>query len=165
MALSSWILPTIIGLLCAIFLMMILYPETFLGKQRFSDLGALIQLETSRPYYYPAYVYVPDGFNANAKNDVNPNVTYTSPTSDLPVSYPIYNYYPQNPLNPPSDAVTVQTNDTSNNKNSDKAFVNQPRIGYNAHLAAYYGGYPYPLPMWVWPPTNIDNVKGVEDKI
>jgi hypothetical protein len=129
----------------------IIFPDLIKYKQSFSDLGALTQLATSRPVYYPAYVVS----NTN-------NVSYSSPGSDLMVPYPVYNYYPQTPLNP------TPTNTLSGgklNNNNNKAFVNQPGNGYNSHLLSYYGGYPYPLPMVIYPSTNIDNVKGVEDKI
>lgn len=152
MALQNWILPLLIGIICTWFLMAILFPELVRYKQSFSDLGALTQLATSRPVYYPAYVMT----------DTNPNVDYTSSGSDLMVPYPVYNYYPQNILNP------THTNTLSGgklNNNNNKAFVNQPKNNYDSHLLSYYGGYPYPLPMVIYPPTNIDNVKGVEDKI
>ncbi len=151
MAIKDWLLPIIIGIICTWFLMSIIFPDLMRYKQSFSDLGALTQLVTSRPVYYPAYV-IPD---------TNPNVNYTSPGSDLMVPYAVYNYYPQNPLNP------TPTNTLSGGKliNNDNIFVNEPSNDYNAHLATYYGGYPYPLPLVIYPPTNIDNVKGVEDKI
>ena len=47
-AMQSWLLPILIGLIAAILLVSILFND----KQRFADLGALIQLQTSRPYYY-----------------------------------------------------------------------------------------------------------------
>lgn len=150
MDLKNWIIPVFLGLILVWFLMGILYPEMIGLKQKFSDLGALIQLQTSRPVYYPAYIM----------SNSNPNVNYSSPNSDLLVSYPVYNYYPQTPLNP------TPTNTLDNKKiPNENIYVNKPDIGYNAHLLSYYGEYPYPLPMIIYPPTNIDNVKGVEDKI
>ena len=92
--------------------------------------------------------------------DTNPNVNYSSPNNDLLVPYPVYNYYPQTPLNP------TPTN-TLDNKliPNNNIYVNKPDSNYNAHLLSYYGEYPYPLPMIIYPPTNIDKVKGIEDKI
>ena len=52
MCLTSWILPLFLGVVFAWFLMSILYPEMIGYKQKFSDLGALIQLQTSRPAYF-----------------------------------------------------------------------------------------------------------------
>lgn len=153
MALQTWILPLVIGIICTWFLMGIIFPDLIRFKQSFSDLGALTQLATSRPIYYPAYIV----------SDSN-NVTYSSPNSDLMVSYPVYNYYPQNILNP-TPTNTLSGGKLNNNNNNNKAFVNKPRNNYDSHLLSYYGGYPYPLPMVIYPPTNIDNVKGVEDKI
>lgn len=149
MAFKSWILPLIIGIVCVIFLMSILYPEV-MQKQQFTDLGAVIQLETSRPYIGVGYV---------------PNVTYTTPGTDLSVPYPVYNYYPQSPLNPPTYTEGTGSLSVPINSNDNHAFINQPSSVKRAHNVAYYGGYPYPLPKWIFPATNIDNVKGVEDKI
>ncbi len=150
MALQTLVFPIIIGIIAAFFLISILYQD-FDTKQKFSDLGALIQLETSRPVLYPAYV------------SANPSVNYTSPSSNLLVSYPVYNYYPQNPLNANDFATPISK--AAVQKIDNRAFVNKPDSGYNAHLSAYYGGFPYPLPFAIYPPTNIDNVKGVEDRI
>lgn len=46
------------------------------------------------------------------------------------------------------------------------AFAN-PNTGYDAHKAHYWalaGGYPYPYPVMLMPPTDMDKVHGVEDK-
>ena len=104
MVACNWILPLCLGIVATIALMCILFTNPYL-KQKFNDLGALIQLETSRPVYYPVmYPAYPshllnDSYDLDIQNE-NPNVSYTSPSSDLLVPYPVYNYYPQNLLNP-----------------------------------------------------------------
>ena len=56
MVFQNWILPLLIGLVATYLLMSILYYNSPEMRQRFSDLGALIQLESSRPYYYANWV-------------------------------------------------------------------------------------------------------------
>jgi len=66
MVLQNWILPFLIGIVAAYLLLSILYNNYPEIKQKFSDLGALIQLQTSRPYYYANWV--PE--NQSVYNDV-----------------------------------------------------------------------------------------------
>lgn len=56
MVLQNWILPILIGIVATYLLMSILYNNSPRLRQKFSDLGALIQLQTSRPYYYANWV-------------------------------------------------------------------------------------------------------------
>jgi hypothetical protein len=169
MALQSWILPILIGLISAVLLLAILYKDDFL-KQTFSDLGALIQLQTSRPYYY-GLGYVPVNYNAPVPpNPSQGQITNTdSPLwVDTGVSYPVYNYYPKAPLNPVPTNKHVTVRNT-NSKQNNLAFAN-PDQTYDPHKAYYWalsGGYPYPysFPLMVMPPTDMDKVRGVEDKI
>lgn len=171
MALESWILPTLIGLIAAVLLLAILTKDDFL-TQKFADLGALIQLQTSRPAYY-GLGYVPINYNAPVPpNPVQGQITNTdSPLwVDTGVPYPVYNYYPKAPLNPiPTNGQVKVTSKNKSNTNTDLAFAN-PDQTYSAHKAFYWalsGGYPYPypFPLMVMPPTDMDKVRGVEDKI
>ena len=168
MAYTGWILPILIGIVASVLLLTILYNDPYI-KSKFSDLGALIQLETSRPVYY-GMAWVPN--NANAPNQLQAPVegnitTFNSPLYyGNPVSFPIYNYFPQTPLNP-----TIPTKNNSNiptiPTTNDLAFTN-PNTAYDAHKAYYWalsGGYPYPYPMYILPTTDMDKVRGVEDKI
>ena len=104
--LEQLILPIIIGVVAAYFLLSIL----FVKKQSFSDLGALTQLQTSRPVYYPAFYY-----------------------TDEPI---VYNNYPKNPL-------------PTNEQNSSN----------------YVLPYPYPYPFMIYPATDMNKVKGIENHI
>ena len=72
MAFNNWILPFLIGFIASVLLLSILYNPY--ARDKFSDLGALIQLNTSKPVYYIAATDASDA--------------------------PIYNYYPQTALNP-----------------------------------------------------------------
>jgi len=56
MILQNWILPLLIGIVAAYLLMSILYNNSPQLRQSFSDLGALIQLQTSGPAYYVGFV-------------------------------------------------------------------------------------------------------------
>jgi hypothetical protein len=56
MVLQNWILPILIGIVSAYLLLSILYNNYPHIRQKFSDIGALIQLQTSRPYYYTNWV-------------------------------------------------------------------------------------------------------------
>ena len=56
MVLQNWIFPLLIGIVSAYLLLSILYNNYPHIRQKFSDLGALIQLQTSRPYYYTNWV-------------------------------------------------------------------------------------------------------------
>jgi hypothetical protein len=103
MALYSWILPTLIGFVAAILLLTILYNDPYI-KSKFSDLGALIQLQTSRPIYYNIG-WIPN--NDFESTQLLPPIkqgnitTFNSPLyTGNPVKFPIYNYFPQTPINP-----------------------------------------------------------------
>jgi len=178
MALKGWILPTLIGAVAAVLLLAILYNDPYV-KSKFSDLGALIQLETSRPAYY-GLGWVP--VNNNYQLPPTPATGYiTSVDSPLyangELAYPVYNYYPQTLLNPDPTQTTLNKNISIKNtispntqqqiQNQDLSFSN-PSKTYDAHKAYYWalsGGYPYPYPMMYLPSTDMDKVKGVEDKI
>ena len=94
MVLQNWILPFLIGIVSAYLLLSILYYNSPELRQKFSDLGALIQLQTSRPYIYTNWI--PE--NQSVYNDVMKS--YGAQPSDMmigtrelnqgyPVSYPI----------------------------------------------------------------------------
>ena len=171
MTFKNWILPILIGLVAVVILMSILYSPQIINK--FSDLGALIQLQTSRPAYYVAGM-MPLDYNLSIPEiPVQGNIT--SVDSPLYVGsqsiYPVYNYYPHTPLNTVANSssnninTNVKSNTTKPTKNDDLAFSN-PMQKYNSHKAFYWalsGGYPYPVILY--PDTNMDNLRGVEDKI
>ena len=50
MVMYDWVLPLLIAFVATYILMSILYNNSPELRQKFSDLGALIQLQTSRPY-------------------------------------------------------------------------------------------------------------------
>ncbi len=173
MAVQGWILPILIGIIAAVLLVAILFND----KQRFSDLGALIQLQTSLPYY--------NGINwmpIDYTTGVLPGATQGQITGeqsplwinslDGTVNYPVYNYYPKAPLNPTKPLAAAHTRvsnsgSASGNSDASLAFANPPQV-YDSHKAYYWalsGGYPYPLPVVVMPTTDMDKVRGVEDKI
>jgi hypothetical protein len=52
---QDWILPFLIGIVSAYLLISIVYNNPVL-RQKFSDLGAIIQLKTSQPVYYVDYI-------------------------------------------------------------------------------------------------------------
>ena len=56
MVLQNWILPFLIGIVATYLLMSILYNNYPEVRQKFSDLGAIIQIQTSRPAYYANWV-------------------------------------------------------------------------------------------------------------
>ena len=56
MVLQNWILPLLIGIVAAYLLLSILYNNSPELRQKFSDLGALIQLQTSKPVYYANWI-------------------------------------------------------------------------------------------------------------
>jgi hypothetical protein len=168
MALQTWILPILIGVVAAVLLVAILFNDTY--KQKFSDLGALIQLQTSRPYYGAAYVPI----NYDAPVSPNPVQGQISP-SDSPlwveganVPYPIYNFYPKAALNgKPNVSPSSTPTSTQVSADSSLAFAN-PNNAYDSHKSYYWalsGGYPYPYPVMLLPPTDMDKVHGVLDKI
>lgn len=171
MAYKGWILPILIGIVSSVLILTILYNNSYI-KSKFSDLGALIQLETSRPAYY-GIGWVPENVNYKLP-PVSTSENITSFISPLyindPLVYPVYNYYPQIPINP----ISIKPKDKMKENNTqqtvqDLAFSN-PSQTYDPHKAYYWGlsggyPYPYPFPMMYLPSTNMDKVKGVEDKI
>jgi hypothetical protein len=139
MFIYDWVLPVCIGIICTCFLMAILYTDV--GAQHFTNLVAT---------------------NANTANNANNANNAKTSNSNLPITSKVYNYYPQTPLNIPISKDQMQTQDQYQNINTstnNRAFINQPSSEYNAHAVAYYGEYPYPLPIQKWIPTNIDSVK------
>lgn len=120
---NTWILPTLIGIVSAILLLTILYNEPKF-KQTFADLGALIQLQTSRPVYYPI------GFIPKKLQYSNGNTYLQEPLSNSNSSNN-YNMYPITPLNPTSEF--YHTNTSNNNKNID-----HDKMPYNSHKAFYW---------------------------
>jgi len=87
MAFCNWLLPLSIGIICTIFLMSILYTKPKPKIQRFTNLETKPQQKNQHSNIFNNF-------------DTNPNVTYTTPGSILSVASPVYNYYPQTPLNP-----------------------------------------------------------------
>ena len=77
MVLQNWILPFLIGVVAAYLLMSILYFNSPTFRQNFADLGALIQLQTSRPVYYANWI--PE--NQSVYNDVM--TSYGIPANDM----------------------------------------------------------------------------------
>jgi len=158
------VLPLLIGIVATIILLNILY-EPYI-KQKFADLGALIQLQTSRPVYYPIGWIPVDNNKTVVPNPSQGHITNT----DSPLSTgsgPVYNYYPQTPLNPtPTNKQVIV-----NNPNANLAYANPEQV-YDAHKAYYWsmsGGYPYPypypFPLAVYSAVDMDKVRAVEDKI
>jgi hypothetical protein len=157
MVLTDWVLPILIGIVASVMLLSILYTNKKL-RQKFTDLGALIQLQTSRPAYY-GLGWVPINFNDKLPVSPTPQkiTTIDTPLLDEGVSpYPIYNYYPNTPI-----MATIPKMDT-NIKDSDEMAFN-PGLVFHPYDAVYYGMSGYP-PVVMYPPTNIDKVKGVQDK-
>lgn len=162
MALSSWVLPVLIGIIATWLLLSILY-ENPRVKQAFSDLGALIQLQTSRPVYYNIG-WVP----VDTSNGAPLPLITQGPITEIGNPNPVFNYYPKTPLNPiPTPAVNASTTaNTSTGGNNNLAYRNPSNV-YDAHKAYYWalsGGYPYPYPM-LYGNVDMDKVRGVEDKI
>lgn len=172
MVLIDWILPLLIGIVAAVLLLSILYNNSPRLRQHFADLGALIQLETSRPVYYGAG-WIPVDSNVQIPNTQQPigNITnmdspFFPQGSAIP---PIYNYYPQTGLN----LTTANNNNKQVNKyvntnsNIDSSLAFTPRNVAYPYDSYYYGfsGGVAPYPVMMYPPTNIDAVRGVEDKI
>ena len=72
MVLVDWILPLLIGIVSAYLLLSILYNNTNSNiNQHFADLGALIQLETSKPLYYMNFVPENNNVSKNVYNSLN----------------------------------------------------------------------------------------------
>jgi hypothetical protein len=64
----------------------------------------------------------------------------------------------------PATTTSANTNATAG---ENLAFANPTQV-FDPHKAYYWalsGGYPYPFPVVVMPPTDMDKVRGVEDKI
>ena len=96
MVLQNLILPFLIGIVAAYLLMSILYHNSPTFRQNFSDLGALIQLQTSRPIYYANWIPENDG----VYNDVLKS--YGVPNNNMNQGYPMV--YPiQYPMAYPED--------------------------------------------------------------
>jgi hypothetical protein len=161
MVLYSWILPILIGVIATWLLLSILY-ENPRVKQAFSDLGALIQLQTSRPVYYGVgWMPVDTGNGAPL-----PLITQ-GPITEIGNPNPVFNYYPKTQLNPEP---TMTTTTTSSGNNSNNLAYRNPSTAYDAHKAYYWalsGGYPYPYPMPIiyGGQVNMDKVRGIENKI
>ena len=82
MVMKDWILPILIGFVAAIALISILYNNTRV-KQAFSDIGALMQLNSDKPYAIPVDSYDTKKISGGGGGDSSNN---------------IYNYYPQTPF-------------------------------------------------------------------
>lgn len=180
MALQTWILPILIGIIAAVLLLAILFND----KQRFADLGALIRLKSSRPYYYGlnwlpldyTTVVPPGASQGQISSAESPLWMGGMKGMDNAVSYPVYNYYPKALLNPTATIngnginmanKSENTKSVGGNAGQELAFANPPQV-FDSHKAYYWalsGGYPYPFPVMVMPPTDMDKVHGVEDKI
>lgn len=156
--LCDWVLPILISFLAVIVLFSILLNNPRI-KSKFSDLGALIQLQTSRPVYYPAYFNIQTDGGYVSTEDPNPIIT-TNRSS-------IYNYYPVTPVNPYAKYTEDEIKKMKAVKQVDNlAFVNAPVQIPRSDLVAYYGSVPpYYFPGWIYPATNMDKVRGVEERV
>jgi len=83
MVMQTWILPILIAIVATYLLISILYNNNQSIIQKFSDLGALIQLQTSRPVYYVDFV--PE--NQLVYNDVMKSYGYNVNNTKLPNAY------------------------------------------------------------------------------
>lgn len=170
MVLIDWILPLLIGIIASVLLLSILYNNNPQLRQAFSDLGALIQLETSRPVYYGA------GWVAVDSNVQIPNTQPTGNITNIDSPFfpqgsvvpPIYNYYPQSGLNLIPVNNNKQNNkhvNTNSNLDSSLAFASRNvAYPYDSYYYGFSGGVA-PYPVMMYSPTNIDAVRGVEDKM
>jgi hypothetical protein len=100
----GWVIPILIGIVASVLLLAIIYDNPFIIS-KFADLGAIIQLQTSRPAYNLVWQPISHYSNsdiAKGNSNSNTNINITSVNSPLynGTKYPIYNYYPQTPLNP-----------------------------------------------------------------
>ena len=155
MVLTDWILPVLIGIVASVLLLSILYNNKAL-RQKFTDLGALIQLETSRPNYY-GLGWVPVNVDAQLPAPAPPQkITVVDSPIVNSSPFPIYNAYPPTPLE-----ATIPVMKTNITDADEMAF--NPGLVFHPYDAVYYGMSGYP-PTVMWPPTNIDKVKGVQDK-
>lgn len=173
MVLIDWVLPLLIGIVAAVLLLSILYNNNPQLRQAFSDLGALIQLETSRPVIYGAG-WVPVNYNVQIPN-TQPTGNITNIDSPFfpqgSVVPPTYNYYPQTGLN------LIPRHNNNNNEKVNKHVNTNSNIDSNLAYKSRNVSYPYdsyyygfsggvaPYPVMMYPPTNIDAVRGVQDKI
>lgn len=168
MVFANWIIPLFIGIIAVVLLMMILYNNPKV-KQAFSDLGALIQLETSRPVYY-GIGWIPN----NIDKQLSPNITQGAISSSI-IPFPQANYYPKIQLNNNKNTFTKNNDNKDNNDNNynknnknmnnNLAFMN-PNTAYDSHKAYYWalsGGYPYPYPIIYGSAVNMDKVKGIQE--
>ena len=102
MFLQNWVLPILIGIVAAYLLMSILYNNYPEVRQKFSDLGALIQLQTSRPNYYvnwvpenqSVYNNVVKSYGANPQNMM---IGTRELNQGYSVQYPLVLSLPTNP--------------------------------------------------------------------
>jgi hypothetical protein len=90
MVLQNLILPFLIGIVAAYLLMSILYYNSLTFRQNFSDLGALIQLQTSRPVYYANWI--PE--NQNVYNDVMQSYGIQQNTMNIGIPKDLNQGYP-----------------------------------------------------------------------
>jgi len=170
MVLIDWILPLLIGIVAAFLLLSILYNNSPRLRQHFADLGALIQLETSKPVYYGARWIPVDSDVQIPTQQASGNITnMDSPFFPQGSSIlPIYNYYPQTGLNLITAHNNKQVNkhvNTNSNLDSNLAFTSRNvAYPYDSYYYGFSGGVA-PYPVMIYPATNIDAVRGVEDKI
>ena len=134
MVLIDWVLPLLIGIVAAVLLLSILYNNSPRLRQHFADLGALIQLETSRPVYYGAR-WVPVDSDVQiptqqaSENITNMDSPFFPQGSSIP---PIYNYYPQTGLNliPTNQNNNKQVNKHVNTSNKQTALQESESTNY-----------------------------------
>ena len=121
---NTWILPILIGIVSAILLLTILYNDPKI-KQAFSDLGALIQLQTSRPVYYHIGL-IPGNLPYSPGNNIYLHEPLTNSHSNNN-----YNMYPITPLNPTPGFYSTNTSNNQINIDNDK-------MPYNPHKRFYW---------------------------
>lgn len=90
MVLQNLILPFLIGVVAAYLLMSVLYHNSLTFRQNFSDLGALIQLQTSRPVYYANWI--PE--NQSVYNDVMQSYGIQQNTMNIGIPKDLNQGYP-----------------------------------------------------------------------
>lgn len=94
MILQNWFFTILIGIIATYLLMAILYNNCPEVRQKFSDLGAIIQLQTSRPAYYANWVPENQGVYNEVLNSYgipqnNMTVGTREMKNGLPMAYPI----------------------------------------------------------------------------
>ena len=94
MILQNWFFTILIGIIATYLLMSILYNNCPEVRQKFSDLGAIIQLQTSRPAYYANWVPENQGVYNDVLNSYgipqnNMSVGTREMKNGLPMAYPI----------------------------------------------------------------------------